>query len=131
MDHYDQSEILRHEAFSHYSAGDHSKALELYNSSFDLHPNPGALRGIGECYSAMGRSREAIVYLAASVGMSPCPKASFQLGEELLRAGHLYAAKRAVEDAITRLPHFKAAQELLSEIEQEIQASQHTPPPPS
>jgi len=118
---YDKSETLRHEAFSHYMAGDHAKAIELYNESFDLCPNPGALSGLGECYSAMGMNRDAFIFLAASVGMAPHPRVLLQLSEMLVRDGHLLQAKKLLERAIAKLPHFERAKQLLAEIEQRFE----------
>lgn len=120
MDRYEQSLQLDRDAFTQSQAGKFDDAIKLYYASFDLSANPHSLRGIGECYMSTGQYREAVIYFAASAGLRPFPKASFQLAEALIQIGCLDEAKRAVERAIALMPHYEAAHELLAEINHRI-----------
>ena len=123
----EQHVLLAREAHALFTSGNYAKAIDVYMASFDAEPNAQSLRGIGECYSAMGLIRKAIIYFAASSGLRPLPKASFQLAEVLCQAGHLDEAKRAAERAIAAMPHYKAAHALLAEIDQKIKSIRHKP----
>jgi predicted Zn-dependent protease len=79
----------------------------------------------------MGKNREAIIYFAASTGLRPFPKVTFDLAKALLRGGHLGEAKRATERAIAALPHYASARALLAELEQMIALAREGDSPPA
>jgi tetratricopeptide (TPR) repeat protein len=116
MNNYEKSTQLFRQAHDHLSAGEYATAIALFNASLDVEPNAQAFRGLGECHSALGQDREAILYFSASAGLRPMPKVSFQLAQTLFRSGYLDEAKRAAERAISAMPHFKAAHSILGEI---------------
>jgi tetratricopeptide (TPR) repeat protein len=116
----DQSHQLNRDAHERFCAGEHAIAIELYNKSLSIEPNAQALRGLGECYAALGKHGDAIFCFAASAGLRPHPKASLQLAESLLKCGYLDEARRAAERAVDAMPHYKAAHEILAHIKQRI-----------
>ena len=75
------------------------------------------MRVIGECYDQLGMVDDAIIYLAASIGLIPNPKAYYLLAQALVKAGSLMSAEKAVRAAVAQLPHFNQAVILLDEIQ--------------
>ena len=115
----EQVESMNWEAWSLFYSKEYAKAITAFQASYDLSPTAQALRGIGEAHSALGQDREAILYLAASCGLRPNPRVSFDLAEVLFRAGHLFEAREAAERALKALPHYKRAAALLETINQQ------------
>ena len=97
--------------------GKYEQAIPLLEAAVESMPNPESLRTIGECYRAMGRNKDAILYLAASLGLSENSKAYLLLAEALFDYGALFPAQKAASKAIKILPHYNAAKKLLQQIE--------------
>src|SRR3954469_8956148 len=99
----EQVDKLYHEGVHFLLEKEYNQAIEILKVCAHHSAHPGALRAIGEAYLGLSQPREAVTYLAASVGISPNPKAYFLLGKTLLQCGFLSKAEHAVERALDQL----------------------------
>ena len=94
--------------------GDLSGALTILREAIHAFPFPLSLELLGECLLIEGRPVEAIIYLAAAIGMSEEYKFHqlILLGKALAAANDNYVSKIKLEKAISIEPD-REAQELL------------------
>jgi tetratricopeptide (TPR) repeat protein len=97
--------------------GDLSGALTILREAIHAFPFPLSLELLGECLLIEGRPVEAVIYLAAAVGMSEEYKFHqlFLLGKALAAANDNYVSKIILEKALSIEPD-REAQELLNEV---------------
>ena len=97
--------------------GNLSVALTTLREAIHAFPFPQSLELIGECLLLDGRPVEAVVYLAAAIGMSEEYQfyQLFLLGKALAAANDNYVAKIMLKKAISIEPD-PEAQELLNEV---------------
>lgn len=97
--------------------GDLPAALTTLTEAVHAFPFPVSLELLGECLLLEGRPVEAVIYLAAAVGMSKEYqfRQLFLLGKALAAANDNYVSKIMLEKAISINPD-REAQELLSEV---------------
>ena len=97
--------------------GDQSGALTILREAIRAFPFPLSLELLGECLLIEGRPVEAVIYLAAAVGMSEEYQFHqlFLLGKALAAANDNYVSKIMLEKALSIEPD-QEAQELLNEV---------------
>lgn len=97
--------------------GDTSRAFTILREAIQAFPFPLSLELLGECLLLEGKPVEAVVYLAAAVGMSEEYKFHqlFLLGKALAAANDNHISKIMLEKALSIEPD-QEAQELLNEI---------------
>ena len=97
--------------------GDLSGALTVLREAIHAFPFPLSLELLGECLLLKGRPVEAVIYLAAAVGMSEKYQFHqlFLLGKALAAANDNYVSKIMLEKALS-IEADREAQELLKEV---------------
>lgn len=97
--------------------GNLSVALTTLREAIRAFPFPLSLELLGECLLLDGKPVEAVIYLAAAVGMSEEYQFNqlFLLGKALAAAHDNYVSKIMLEKAISIEPD-REAQELLDEV---------------
>jgi tetratricopeptide (TPR) repeat protein len=97
--------------------GDLSGALTILREAIQAFPFPLSLELLGECLLIEGKPVEAVIYLAAAVGMSEEYQFHqlFLLGKALAAANDNHVSKIMLEKALSIEPDGEA-QELLNEI---------------
>ena len=97
--------------------GDLANALAILNEGVRAFPFPLTLEKLGECLLLEGKPVEAVIYLAAAVGMSEEYqfRQLFLLGKGLAAANDTYVAKIMLEKALSIEPD-PEARELLNEV---------------
>jgi tetratricopeptide (TPR) repeat protein len=98
-------------------SGDLSGALTTLREAIRAFPFPLSLELLGECLLLEGKPVEAVIYLAAAVGMSEEYQFHqlFLLGKALAMAKDNYVSKIILEKALSIGPD-REAQELLNEV---------------
>jgi tetratricopeptide (TPR) repeat protein len=112
----DDGEKLYQTGVTKFLNEEYAEAIQVLSDCAKQSSHPGALRTIGECYLCMGQPRDAVLYLAASIGIRKNPKASLLLAEALTQCGFLNYASEAAQSAIDQLPHYEQARALLAKI---------------
>jgi tetratricopeptide (TPR) repeat protein len=97
--------------------GDLSGANTMLREGIRAFPFPLSLKLLGECLLQEGKPVEAVIYLAAAVGMSEEYQFHqlFLLGKALAAAKDNYVSKIILEKALSLEPD-QEAQELLNEV---------------
>jgi tetratricopeptide (TPR) repeat protein len=97
--------------------GDLSKAVAVLREGIHAFPFPFSLERLGECLLLDGRPVEAVIYLAAAVGMSEERESHqlFLLGKALAAANDNYVSKIMLKKAVSMKPD-EEAQKLLDEV---------------
>lgn len=124
---------LYDEARAALKAKDLEEAIRKLKVSARAFPTPTALREIGECLLRQGKPADAVLYLAAAVGMTPPGKHArplLLLVEALLRAREKSHALLRCQELAAMFPDMKealaanpeeAVEKLLRRVEQQAQ----------
>ena len=92
-------------------------AAALFHSSSGVFPHFKSLELFGECLLELGRSREAVVPLAAAAGLgNKASRALFLLARALSQQGRTQDAIEKLDLAIAVQPQFKAAIQLREQL---------------
>lgn len=95
-----------------------SEAVDLLRSSLLLSPHFKTLELLGENLVTLKADTDAILYLAAAVGLtSKQPRARFLLAEILSAQGDHEQALHLLDEALTINPSYKAASELRARLQ--------------
>jgi tetratricopeptide (TPR) repeat protein len=97
-------------------AGDLLLAINLFQQSSFLSPHYKSLLLLGECLIHTERDREAIIPLAAATALNNQGVAPTLLCEVFLRQGDPIQAKRFLDMAVDRQPHYKRARDLIDKV---------------
>ena len=92
--------------------GNYADAIGAFTEALAHQPHFKSLELLGECYMLIGKSRDAIIPLAAAASLNKGPRASSLLAEALLDAGEVMLATDAVENALKRDPKNRRALEV-------------------
>ena len=99
------------------AANDLNSAISLFERSTQYDPHFKTLELLGECFLKLGRNKEAVVPLAASVGLGNKPyRALYLLAQALNAVGRKTDAIEKLNQAIETKPDYKSARELLRRI---------------
>ncbi len=99
------------------ATNDLKSAISLFEQSIQSDPHFKTLELLGECFLKLGRNKEAVVPLAASVGLGNKPyRALYLLAQALNAAGRKTDAIEKLNQAIEMKPDYKSARALLSNI---------------
>lgn len=98
-------------------AGDHSAAIQLFESSAASLPHFKTLELLGECRAHVGLLREAIIPLAAATALNDQSRAPSLLADVFFRLGEIDDAVRMARLAISRGPGNRLALETLRKVE--------------
>jgi tetratricopeptide (TPR) repeat protein len=88
------------------------EAIILFQNSAELDPHFKTLELLGECYIRLNRLREAIIPLAAAVGLNKGVRAASLLAEVFLNLKDYDKAKEMAEIALSQEPNNKKAIEV-------------------
>lgn len=88
------------------------EAIIIFQNSAELSPHFKTLELLGECYVRLNRLREAIIPLAAAVGLNKGVRAAALLAEVFLNLKDYDKAKEMAEMALSREPSNKKAIEV-------------------
>jgi tetratricopeptide (TPR) repeat protein len=106
---------LAREALEH---GRTSEAVDLLRSSLLLSPHFKTLELLGETLVTLKADTDAMLYLAAAVGLtSKQPRARFLLAELLSAQGDHEQALHLLDEALTINPTYNAASELRARLQ--------------
>lgn len=98
-------------------AGDIESAIQLFEESATAGPHFKTLELLGECLMKLGRHRQAIIPLAAAVGLgTKAFRAMFLLAKALDETGSRRDAIEKLEEAVAVKPDYKAARDLLEQL---------------
>jgi len=97
--------------------GEFEKAVKFFEESSKLDPRFKTLELQGECLMKLGKGKQAIIPLAAAVGLGTRPfRALFLLAQALHTIGANDSAIGKLDMALELQPDYKAAQDLRATI---------------
>lgn len=97
------------------SSGDTGSAIDALEKSVEAYPHFKALELLGECLISSGRSREAIVPLAAATTLNKGVRAASLLAKALADVGDVERSKEIADLALSRDPHNRLARSIVAE----------------
>ena len=98
-------------------AGETESAVRLFQESASIDPHFKTLELLGECLLKLGRHHEAVISLAASIGLgTKVYRAMFLLAKALDESGFRRNAIEKLEEAIAIKPDYKSARDLLEQL---------------
>lgn len=101
-------------------ADDFESAIVAFTESLAHAPHPKTFELLGECLMQRDRPHDALVYLAAAVGLGRNAfRARFLLARALIAVGEHQKAIEHLEDLIEANPTYKSARELLESLKGE------------
>lgn len=96
------------------ASNDFDSAIRFFQASAQIDAHFKTLELLGECFLKRNQSREAIIPLAAAVGLGNKPyRALYFLAEALRRSGHRAEAIEKLNLALQIKPDYKNARTLL------------------
>jgi tetratricopeptide (TPR) repeat protein len=95
---------LYHRGRAAMDAGALEEAVGLFQESIREWPHVKTLELEGECLLRLGRTREALVPLAAATALHPAARPPALLAQALLALGHYGEASEFAEEALRRTP---------------------------
>jgi tetratricopeptide (TPR) repeat protein len=99
------------------AANDLDSAIRFFQASAQMEAHFKTLELLGECFLKGDQNREAIIPLAAAVGLGNTPyRALYFLAEALRRLGHREEAIEKLNVALQIKPDYKNARTLLGAI---------------
>ena len=97
--------------------GDLDTAIRSFEESAKARPHFKTLELLGECFLKCGQHREAIIPLAAAVGLGTKPhRALYLLAQALYKSGYRSEALEKLNNALEIRPDYAHARELRKEI---------------
>ena len=96
--------------------GRYEEAIRHFTASLEASLHFKTLELLGECQVLAGRPRDAVVPLAAAVGLNGGQRPAFLLAQAQLNIDDTTAAFRACDEALRRAPHYRRAVELRRKI---------------
>jgi tetratricopeptide (TPR) repeat protein len=103
---------LYHRGRAAMEAGALEEAVALFQESIREWPHVKTLELEGECLLRLGRTREALVPLAAATALHPAARPPALLAQAFLALGHYGEAREFAEEALRRDPHHLLALEV-------------------
>ncbi len=100
------------------AANDLESAIRFFQASAQMYVHFKTLELLGECFLRHGQNREAIIPLAAAVGLGNKPyRALYLLAEALCRSGYRQEAIEKLNVALEIKPEYKNARTLMGAIQ--------------
>lgn len=111
---YEKAHSLYQEGRLAMDKRDFTKAIKSFELSSQLSPHFKTLELLGECLLNINKPNEAILALAASIGLGSKPfRARYLLGRALIQIDEKSDAAYQLNEAITLKPDYKTARDLL------------------
>ncbi len=112
-----KSSTLYHQGREAMAAGDLESSIRFFEESAQIEPHFKTLELLGECFLKRGQHGEAIIPLAASVGLGNKPyRALYLLARALHTVGRRAEAIEKLNQTVQMKPDYKSAKELLDSI---------------
>ena len=116
-----EESLARYQAARDLMSGEkYSQAVQLFNQSLNVRVHFKTLELIGECYLKMGKSKQAIVPLAAASMLNDGVRSSALLARALFEECDYHGAMRAAKIAMSRSPDNKLAKTILQDSQARI-----------
>lgn len=117
MTDYDEGLHLYNDGRSAMEAGNYQLAVKKFEESIRIAPHFKTLESLGECLLLLNQFTEAIVYLAAAVGLGNKQfRPRYLLAKALSATSDVPGAIEKLQEALDINPNYQRARELLNEL---------------